>query len=86
MAHTLVTPRYYQDFQCIGDKCEDNCCHGWTISIDKKTYRNYVSHPDLLIQSTAKQHIEKVKKSDAREFNFEVRHSPMPPDGTLRIP
>ena len=21
-----------------------------------------------------------------REFNFEVRHSPMPPDGTLRIP
>ncbi|MFC0443776.1 hypothetical protein, partial [Aeromonas media] len=20
-----------------------------------------------------------------REFNFEVRHSPMPPDGTLRI-
>ena len=23
---------------------------------------------------------------DYREFNFEVRHSPMPPDGTLRIP
>ncbi|WP_439841053.1 hydrogenase maturation peptidase HycI [Aeromonas veronii] len=22
----------------------------------------------------------------SREFNFEVRHSPMPPDGTLRIP
>ncbi len=24
--------------------------------------------------------------SKKREFNFEVRHSPMPPDGTLRIP
>ncbi|MFQ2027093.1 restriction endonuclease subunit S [Aeromonas veronii] len=24
--------------------------------------------------------------SPKREFNFEVRHSPMPPDGTLRIP
>ncbi|MEH8110914.1 polyhydroxyalkanoic acid system family protein [Aeromonas veronii] len=23
---------------------------------------------------------------ELREFNFEVRHSPMPPDGTLRIP
>ena len=23
---------------------------------------------------------------NVREFNFEVRHSPMPPDGTLRIP
>ncbi|MFQ2078973.1 hypothetical protein ACK33T_19150 [Aeromonas veronii] len=25
-------------------------------------------------------------KMEEREFNFEVRHSPMPPDGTLRIP
>lgn len=65
MTHTLITPRYYTDFHCIGDQCEDNCCHGWTISIDKKTYRHYVSHPDQLIQSTARQHIEKVKKSDA---------------------
>lgn len=24
--------------------------------------------------------------AEKREFNFEVRHSPMPPDGTLRIP
>ncbi|MFM4650239.1 flagellin lysine-N-methylase [Aeromonas bivalvium] len=64
MAHTLLTPRYYQQFQCIGDRCEDNCCHGWTISIDKQTYRHYVSHPDQLIQSTAKQHIQKVKKSN----------------------
>ncbi|MGE6118718.1 response regulator transcription factor [Aeromonas salmonicida] len=31
--------------------------------------------------------IEVIKKIKAlREFNFEVRHSPMPPDGTLRIP
>ncbi len=33
-------------------------------------------------QTTAKVVFAKVK----REFNFEVRHSPMPPDGTLRIP
>lgn len=26
------------------------------------------------------------RKELIREFNFEVRHSPMPPDGTLRIP
>ena len=28
----------------------------------------------------------KSRDDKAREFNFEVRHSPMPPDGTLRIP
>ncbi|QYK83422.1 hypothetical protein IBG34_11515 [Aeromonas media] len=27
-----------------------------------------------------------IKDHEDREFNFEVRHSPMPPDGTLRIP
>ena len=27
-----------------------------------------------------------IKVELSREFNFEVRHSPMPPDGTLRIP
>ncbi len=26
------------------------------------------------------------EQQETREFNFEVRHSPMPPDGTLRIP
>lgn len=26
------------------------------------------------------------RPNQVREFNFEVRHSPMPPDGTLRIP
>ncbi|MEH8207315.1 restriction endonuclease subunit S [Aeromonas veronii] len=27
-----------------------------------------------------------IPPKEEREFNFEVRHSPMPPDGTLRIP
>ena len=38
-----------------------------------------------------KRNAEKIKETLKpflleREFNFEVRHSPMPPDGTLRIP
>lgn len=31
-------------------------------------------------------HPNRVAPEIEREFNFEVRHSPMPPDGTLRIP
>ena len=30
--------------------------------------------------------LQEIKEKFDREFNFEVRHSPMPPDGTLRIP
>ena len=29
---------YYKEFECIGSKCEDNCCKDWKITIDKKTY------------------------------------------------
>lgn len=31
---------YYKAFKCIGNKCEDNCCKGWKITIDKKLIIN----------------------------------------------
>ena len=49
MAQTRLTPRYYQQFQCIGDRCENNCCQGWSISIDKASYQHYLKHPQLKI-------------------------------------
>lgn len=38
-----------KDFQCIGLKCEDNCCYGWKVSIDDVTYKKYrkVNEPSL---------------------------------------
>ena len=37
----ITIPDYYQDFECIADKCEDTCCAGWQIVIDKKTLKKY---------------------------------------------
>ena len=39
MLYTI--PDYYKEFQCIADKCEDTCCAGWQIVIDKKTLKKY---------------------------------------------
>lgn len=66
MATSLYTPRFVQHFQCIGDRCEDNCCHSWTITIDKQTFRNYERHPDPAVKSLSKLHIRKVKESNER--------------------
>ena len=50
---------------------------------------------DEFVKATIMQVVKGVKDAQeeaaeygavVREFNFEVRHSPMPPDGTLRIP
>lgn len=37
----LLIPEYLLKFSCIGDRCEDNCCSGWTVTLDKKTYKAY---------------------------------------------
>jgi len=34
-------PNYMKSFRCIGSACEDNCCIGWDVDIDKKTYLKY---------------------------------------------
>lgn len=31
----------YLDFNCIGSKCVNTCCAGWTITVDNKTYKMY---------------------------------------------
>lgn len=34
-------PDYYKEFSCTADKCEDTCCAGWEIMIDKKSLNKY---------------------------------------------
>lgn len=37
----IITPNYYQHFQCIADRCKHNCCIGWEIDIDEDTLKYY---------------------------------------------
>lgn len=39
MLYTI--PDYYEEFACIADACEDTCCAGWQIVIDRESLRNY---------------------------------------------
>lgn len=38
---SALMPRYVERFRCIGSSCEDTCCSGWPVHIDKKTYKAY---------------------------------------------
>lgn len=38
-------PTYAGAFRCIGPACEDHCCHGWDIPVDKATYERYTLFP-----------------------------------------
>lgn len=37
----VLQPDYMKNFKCIGENCEDSCCVGWNIDIDKATYFKY---------------------------------------------
>ena len=41
----MVRPSYADGFRCIGPTCEDSCCAGWEVNIDKATYQKYQSTP-----------------------------------------
>lgn len=34
-------PDYYKEFKCTADACEDTCCAGWQIVIDRQSLENY---------------------------------------------
>lgn len=41
----LVHPEYAETFRCIGSACEDTCCKGWGIPIDREAYDKYRNLP-----------------------------------------
>ncbi len=36
-------PTYAEAFRCISSACEDTCCQGWSVPIDRVTYEKYRS-------------------------------------------
>lgn len=40
-----LRPQYAKGFRCIGPDCEDTCCQGWDVVIDKEAYRQLESLP-----------------------------------------
>lgn len=39
-----LRPQYAKRFRCIGGACEDACCSGWAVTIDRSTYQKYESY------------------------------------------
>ncbi|MEZ9197107.1 flagellin lysine-N-methylase [Shewanella sp. 10N.286.54.B9] len=63
MEKSLVRPSFVTNFNCIGSECEDSCCYGWNIYVDKQSYKKTMAHPEL--KDLAKTALKKVKKGDS---------------------
>lgn len=58
----ILMPSYMKSFRCIGSSCEDSCCIGFKVDLDKETYLKYNK-----IQNKEIKHI--VAKSVKRKHN-----------------
>lgn len=67
-----LVPQYMQNFQCIGSDCEDSCCIGWKVTIDKRTYKNLTSVTNRGMRETFKNGMQKLESNEATVQSFAV--------------
>lgn len=61
---SILIPKYLEEFRCIGGACEDTCCAGWNITIDKKTYQTYRKVRNPEISDDLKQYVKRNRKAN----------------------
>ncbi|KEI16198.1 flagellin lysine-N-methylase [Clostridium haemolyticum] len=55
----ILIPEYLKNFRCIGSECEDTCCKGWRVDIDKKTYNLYKKSKNIKLKPLFQKHIKR---------------------------
>ncbi len=83
----MLIPKYVKDFKCIGEKCEDSCCIGWNVSIDKDTYNNYrkIKNKKMKekLDKVVKRNRTKNSKFNYAKINLENNKCPFLNEGNL---
>lgn len=66
----IISPSYVKGFKCIAADCEDSCCIGWNIDIDKITFRRYFRTKDMLMKKEFVKHIHRNEESHSDEVDY----------------
>jgi lysine-N-methylase len=61
---TPLILRYAERFRCIGSACEDNCCHGWRVPVDRDTYLRYQNLPEGPLNTLIRESVERVPENE----------------------
>jgi len=57
-------PGFFVDFQCMADACDNDCCRGWRIDIDKNTFNKYKQCQDTDIGEELRKKVLRVKNTE----------------------
>jgi len=70
---SILQPEYMRKFKCVGGACEDSCCIGWRVSIDKKTFLEYRRVKDGKLKEMLDNHIKRERKEDVKSDDAYAR-------------
>lgn len=66
---------HFLDFKCIGDQCEDTCCAGWKVDVDRDTYYFYKSNQHLELQALFKSAVIRTKSGGTKQRYATLTHN-----------
>ncbi|WP_297712518.1 flagellin lysine-N-methylase [Clostridium sp.] len=65
-------PMYFEDFKCIGGKCEDSCCIGWNIDIDKVTFKRYFKVQDPEMRRMFQKNVQNNERCSSEDIDYGI--------------
>jgi len=76
-----IQPLYGSAFHCIGTECEDSCCHGMSVLVDKKTYEVYQAFPENRLGDSVKRYVSILPAGATESLYAKIQ-----PDASGRCP
>jgi len=70
MKEIVLTPTYMSSFNCIGSECEDSCCIGWKVTLDKKSYQKYKNIRHAEVGGELRNGLKRIKNGAASELQY----------------
>lgn len=65
-------PVYFEEFKCIGGKCEDSCCIGWNIDIDKVTFKRYFKVQDPEMKRMFQKNVQNNERCSSDDVDYGI--------------
>lgn len=73
---TVLQPEYMKRFHCIGPACEDSCCIGWRVDLDKETYLKYKKISDPELKPIFEKMVNKNRREGSKENYGKIKMKP----------
>jgi lysine-N-methylase len=68
----VLQPKCFERFRCIGADCEDTCCVGWGVPVDRETYEKYQNLPAHRIADKALSSLVEINPAGSSTGDFAI--------------